>query len=495
MGENMNQKTLITHQRNKYLIILLWVLAALVLVVNSLLGGLSLQPIIVFLSIIGIICLPLTILYRKKIWILKIPYLISILLMIIMFITVTSAGKEGMKSPLDFFMFIGFICLYPNYRPLLLTGIGMLFSMNFGFINNFIVHGGTGHIIGMNVSVSIILTTLIFVAKLSEKQYLSAEKRALEIIDAKNQVETVFQGVKKSVDTLQTFSEHLRENISQTVNISQEMVVSFSEVNKGVESQAASINDIKENVEMTNEGVQSVSHSSQQMKNISIETAEKTSAGKGQVVHLRNHMDHIAGIIQQTVGMMDNLQEQNQQIGGILTAISDISNQTNLLALNAAIEAARAGEHGKGFAVVSDEVRKLAESSQRSTQEIASIINDIQKMTAELSKQIKSGQEAVMESRQAASLTENILEEVENNTNKVVSQASEVESMIQGLEANTKTIVMEVTSISAVTEESSASFEQIMASIEDQNTRIESVVNSFKELENLTILLRDMTVN
>jgi methyl-accepting chemotaxis protein len=85
------------------------------------------------------------------------------------------------------------------------------------------------------------------------------------------------------------------------------------------------------------------------------------------------------------------LGEHSQQIGEIIQVIDDIAEQTNLLALNAAIEAARAGEHGKGFAVVADEVRKLAERSSKATKEIAELITNIQKLTAGAVKAMEEG--------------------------------------------------------------------------------------------------------
>nr|WP_256436753.1 MULTISPECIES: methyl-accepting chemotaxis protein [Brevibacillus] len=205
-------------------------------------------------------------------------------------------------------------------------------------------------------------------------------------------------------------------------------------------------------------------------------------------------MAHISTIIDKTVTLMNELHERNQQIGSVLSKISEISNQTNLLALNAAIEAARAGEHGRGFAVVSDEVRKLAVHSQQSTEEIAGILVDIQNKTSDLAKQIITGQAAVVDSQNAAQHTESILKQITNNANSVVIQAGEVETLIHALENGSLRIVDEITQIYSVTEQSSASVEQVLASVDEQTERIEQIVASFRELELLTDTLSSLAV-
>lgn len=209
---------------------------------------------------------------------------------------------------------------------------------------------------------------------------------------------------------------------------------------------------------------------------------------------LTKQMAHISTIIDKTVTLMNELHERNQQIGSVLSKISEISNQTNLLALNAAIEAARAGEHGRGFAVVSDEVRKLAVHSQQSTEEIAGILVDIQNKTSDLAKQIITGQAAVVDSQNAAQHTESILKQITNNANSVVIQAGEVETLIHALENGSLRIVDEITQIYSVTEQSSASVEQVLASVDEQTERIEQIVASFRELELLTDTLSSLAV-
>ncbi len=296
------------------------------------------------------------------------------------------------------------------------------------------------------------------------------------------------------METLKQFSLSLKDNVLFTERVSREVLTSFSEVAKGVQLQAASVGDISNSVQDSNHGVQRVAASSQRMKDLTLATVKVTEEGNEQVSTLTKQMAHISTIIDKTVTLMNELHERNQQIGSVLSKISEISNQTNLLALNAAIEAARAGEHGRGFAVVSDEVRKLAVHSQQSTEEIAGILVDIQNKTSDLAKQIITGQAAVVDSQNAAQHTESILKQITNNANSVVIQAGEVETLIHALENGSLRIVDEITQIYSVTEQSSASVEQVLASVDEQTERIEQIVASFRELELLTDTLSSLAV-
>jgi methyl-accepting chemotaxis protein len=143
--------------------------------------------------------------------------------------------------------------------------------------------------------------------------------------------------------------------------------------------------------------------------------------------------------------------------------------QTNLLALNAAIEAARAGEHGLGFAVVSGEVKKLADTSMKSTEQITSILDDIQKKTAEVSDQVHLGQIAVVSGREATAQVGQVFKDVTGINAKVVEQSNSVESLVTDLQKSTHHITIEMTSISSSTQQNMASVEEILARIENQD--------------------------
>ena len=188
-------------------------------------------------------------------------------------------------------------------------------------------------------------------------------------------------------------------------------------------------------------------------------------------------MRDIANVVKLSAENMEKLGNSSQQIGEIISVIDDIADQTNLLALNAAIEAARAGEQGRGFAVVADEVRKLAERTTEATQQIADMIKGIQNETSQAVTAMNQGNEEVNSGIELADKAGNSLQEI-------VSSSQEVLDMIN--------------QIAAASEEQSSTSEQIARNVEaishvtnDSAKKISEIAHSSDELRRLTNQLSD----
>jgi methyl-accepting chemotaxis protein len=176
----------------------------------------------------------------------------------------------------------------------------------------------------------------------------------------------------------------------------------------------------------------------------------------------------------------------------IVATINQISEQTNLLALNAAIEAARAGEHGKGFAVVSSEIRKLAETSQQSTEQIADILGKIQVLTNQAAEQVAQGHQTVAESERAAKLVADVMVSLSNDSATVKEQAIHVQACAEDMHSKYRSTAGKITEIAQATETNMAAIEDMAASRTTQDARVSEIKESYLQLDSLAAELKRM---
>lgn len=242
-------------------------------------------------------------------------------------------------------------------------------------------------------------------------------------------------------------------------NIVREVTVSAQNVAAAATEIAASSEEMAGGMEQQNQQVQQISTAVEEMSQSVVEVARKATDAAGQSAEAGRTAEQGGQVVSETVSEMRSIEQavsasaasveelgkRGQEIGRIIEVINDIADQTNLLALNAAIEAARAGEHGRGFAVVADEVRKLADRTTKATEEIATSISAIQTETTQAVERMTMGTQQVQAGVQKAT-------EAGSSLERIVAGSQSVAGMIQ--------------SIAAAAEEQSAASEQISKSVE-----------------------------
>ena len=239
-----------------------------------------------------------------------------------------------------------------------------------------------------------------------------------------NSIDKVLQTFINLTDKSLDYSQKLAESVDRSNKVIDETV-------EGAKRQSQQANQIATAAEEMTQTITDIATNASKASETATEAMD--IARKGQDVS--NEAVRKVNIVYQTTnelgGMIDKLNKSASEIGEIITVIKDIADQTNLLALNAAIEAARAGEQGRGFAVVADEVRKLAERTIRSTEEISSKINMIQRETAETAQSMKKELSEVTEVTDAVKSIGNALSEIVSGVEKLKDQITQIATAVE----------------------------------------------------------------
>lgn len=203
-------------------------------------------------------------------------------------------------------------------------------------------------------------------------------------------------------------------------------------------------------------------------------TFKAASDGKSLVDETIEDMKNINELVDKLADKITSLGVRSQQIGEIVQVIEDIAEQTNLLALNAAIEAARAGEHGKGFAVVADEVRKLAENSRKSTGEIRNLILGIQTETNSVIEEMNKATSDVEEGTEVAYRAGSALREIIEAVNKLLNEVSEITTAMDSMKIHGSQVVDAVQGIAQITDENGRITDELT---DESKKSIDSIMN------------------
>ncbi|PRS72347.1 chemotaxis protein [Bacillus sp. NMTD17] len=302
----------------------------------------------------------------------------------------------------------------------------------------------------------------------------------------------VILAVQNSIENVAASSEELTASAGQTTQATEHITSSIEQFSNSTEHQNDMIE--KSSVQL-NEMDRSLSHmvdTTSHMMESSIDSSKTAQAGGELVQKTAGQMQTIEQAVKEAELVIQGLEQKSKDITNILGVINGIADQTNLLALNAAIEAARAGEAGRGFSVVAEEVRKLAEQSGSSSKEIESLTNEIveeieksQKMFKQVAGEVQAGLNITDETKVS-------FEKITDKTSEMTEQMKQMNGTAKELSHGSNDISHAVNQIKELSRESSAGFQDIAASAEEQLASMEEISSSSATLSQMAEELREL---
>ena len=291
--------------------------------------------------------------------------------------------------------------------------------------------------------------------------------------------------VSQSSQQVAAASEELMASAEQCSQVSNQVADNITQIAQGAHEQEKEITTSSNAVEHMSSSIQGIADNAALVSSLSKQTSSSVIEGQTAIQAAIQQMNTVNNGVSHSAQVVSKLGERSQEIGQIVDTISGIAGQTNLLALNAAIEAARAGEQGRGFAVVADEVRKLAEQSQEAAKQIARLIGEIQKETQVAVETMQSGTQEVAKGTQVVNNAGQSFQSIAALVEQMTHQTQSISSSIQELAHGSQQVVSSVKTIDAISKDSSGQAQTIAAAAEEQAASMEEIAAASETLTNL----------
>lgn len=288
--------------------------------------------------------------------------------------------------------------------------------------------------------------------------------------------------VKESVSIVAAASGEMKHSSGDMNAISERVTQSISQLAEGATQQAESAESGSVRINSIVETIECIALDMNSSEKLAEDAIEAMTAVKDSIRYQEEKMEENKEISAQMGHAIADLMEKSKEIGKILQVIQGVAQQTNLLALNAAIEAARAGEHGRGFAVVSEEIRKLAEQSGESSKQITEIITDVQAGIENTVMQIQKADMLSGEQETALSQTVSSIGDITDKVESIATKVKAVCGTTESLTEDAKQAGDMVATIASISEETAAGTEEVSSSVEEQNVLIQMITECSTEL-------------
>ena len=307
--------------------------------------------------------------------------------------------------------------------------------------------------------------------------------------DAVVELRTIINGIVKktsvSAEQLAASSQELTASAHQSAQASEQVAQSVTNSASATVEQQQNVADAMQAIDHAVASIVELKKTAASVADFALKTSDQAAAGSKAIEIAVDKILSVERIVNNSAGTVDKLGQRSKEIGQIVEAISGIADQTNLLALNAAIEAARAGEHGRGFAVVSDEVRKLAEESLSAAQKIATLIKDIQNDTDDAVQSMHEGSIAVREGTMSVEQLRNNFDNIGLASQNMSNASNNMVNELDVVSDDTDKIKTRAMKISDASDKVSTEMENVSAASQEQSASAEEIASASDALANL----------
>jgi methyl-accepting chemotaxis protein len=304
---------------------------------------------------------------------------------------------------------------------------------------------------------------------------------------------SLIQHIQQTADDVSNFAEQLTENANQSAQATQLVANSITNVAGNTSQQGEAVDRSLSDIKNMTESLHGFEDKADASASAARSVSQLASAGKTSIDGAVSQMSEISASVNDSARVIQKLAERSSEIGQISTTISGIAEQTNLLSLNAAIEAARAGDAGRGFAVVAEEVRKLAKDSDTAAQQIALIIEETQKDTAQAVERMTKGTQDVESGRKVIAEAGRSFDSIVDAVSSLTDHADAILTEARDSSAKAEALVEVMDSINKSGRDVAAETESVSAATEEQSASMDEVAHASQKLADLSRELTDST--
>jgi methyl-accepting chemotaxis protein len=297
-----------------------------------------------------------------------------------------------------------------------------------------------------------------------------------------NATNSVIDRVLCSSDTLSVASQQVASTSEQTGAVIGEISMALNSVASGADRQVQTVERTQGTVSQMSEAARQTATNAEEAERATADARELAANGMLTSEEAASSMGHVRDSVQQTASVIHALGEKSKGIDEIVDTITGIASQTNLLALNAAIEAARAGEQGRGFAVVADEVRKLAEESGAAAGHIAQLVREIQQETTRAVETMEEGLSKVEDAAQTSNSSRSAFEAIRTAVEDINQRVLGITTISKQLSDGADQVEHDIADVALVAQQSFAATQQVSVSTEQTVTSTQQIAAAVIEL-------------